>query len=59
MADPGRDADRREKTGRRRWTVIKEDLAAEDRRFGHGWRAPVLGPTNVYFLLLHSTLVNF
>jgi len=41
----GRDADRRKKTGRRRWIVIKEHLAAEERRFGNGWRAPVPGPT--------------
>jgi len=45
LLGPGRDADWRKKTGRRRWIVNKEDLAAEDRkRIEMVWWAPAPGP---------------
>jgi len=45
LLGPGRDADWRKKTGRRRWIVNKEDLAAEDRkRIAMVWWAPAPGP---------------
>jgi len=46
----GRDADRRKKTGWRRWIVTKEDLVAEERRPKKSWWAPVQGPT-LYLLV--------
>ena len=45
VSGSGRDAGRRKKTGCRRRTVIKEDLAAEERRKTEAGRAPMLGPS--------------
>jgi len=56
LLGPGRDADWRKKTGRRRWIVNKEDLVAEDRkRTGMVWWAPAPGPDHPARYTFHYT----
>jgi len=54
---PGRDADRRKKTGWRRRIVIKEDLAAEERSL-QGWVSSCAGPQSCSHWSLFSIMMS-
>ena len=54
---PGRDADRRKKTGWRRRIVIKEDLAAEERSL-QGWVSSCAGPQSCSHWSLFSIIMS-